>query len=161
MVLGFSKQLKFKGGRIWATRFKEKVLTCLSILYQQESGNYFTRKLHSIREDKKDRWKLGMKIHFVYGNRTKHRECWFLWHVFGIEYISIVHPPCCGMEIYVHDKPAPGDSDEITKLNSQDIERLALNDGFDSLEDFKEYFKDDFHGKLIHWTELKYGQKVS
>lgn len=36
------------------------------------------------------------------------------------------------------------------------IHTLALNDGFDSVEDFFEYFNEDFTGKIIHWTDLKY-----
>lgn len=34
--------------------------------------------------------------------------------------------------------------------------QLALNDGFDTIEDFFAYFNKDFTGKLIHWTDLKY-----
>lgn len=36
------------------------------------------------------------------------------------------------------------------------IERLAMNDGFDSLEDFFAHFNKDFTGVIIHWTNLKY-----
>lgn len=39
------------------------------ILYQP----YFTPKVHTIRKDSKDRWKVGSKIHFVINNRTKDR----------------------------------------------------------------------------------------
>lgn len=36
------------------------------------------------------------------------------------------------------------------------IEKIAINDGFDSVDDFFSWFKDDFTGKIIHWTNLKY-----
>ena len=34
--------------------------------------------------------------------------------------------------------------------------QLAINDGFESLKHFFEYFNEDFEGKIIHWTDLKY-----
>ena len=33
---------------------------------------------------------------------------------------------------------------------------LARNDGFDSIQAFFEWFKEDFEGKIIHWTDLRY-----
>ena len=36
------------------------------------------------------------------------------------------------------------------------METLAIADGFDSIEDFFKYFTNDFTGKIIHWTDLKY-----
>jgi hypothetical protein len=36
------------------------------------------------------------------------------------------------------------------------VKLLAKNDGFDSLEDFFAYFKEDYDGKIIHWTDLRY-----
>ena len=45
------------------------------------------------------------------------------------------------------------DGDE---LYEKEIEKLALNDGFDSIPHFFQWFNDDFKGKIIHWTELKY-----
>ena len=43
-----------------------------------------------------------------------------------------------------------------SRLNQIEIEQLAQNDGFDTIEDFFAYFNDDFKGKIIHWTNLKY-----
>lgn len=34
--------------------------------------------------------------------------------------------------------------------------QLAQNDGFDTIEDFFAYFNEDFYGKIIHWTDLRY-----
>ena len=42
------------------------------------------------------------------------------------------------------------------KLNIQEQQQLAWNDGFDNLLEFLMYFKEDFTGKIIHWTDLKY-----
>lgn len=34
--------------------------------------------------------------------------------------------------------------------------RLAFNDGFNSLEEFFEWFDKDYVGKIIHFTDFKY-----
>lgn len=41
-------------------------------------------------------------------------------------------------------------------LKEAEILQLAQNDGFDTVEEFFEYFNEDFTGKLIHWTDKKY-----
>lgn len=45
--------------------------------------------------------------------------------------------------------------------NDTQIEQLAINDGFESLNAFKTYFKQkmingSYSGFIIHWTRLKY-----
>ena len=42
------------------------------------------------------------------------------------------------------------------KLEPEETFRLMTNDGFDSPEDFFEWFDEDFEGKIIHWTHFKY-----
>jgi ribonuclease HIII len=46
--------------------------------------------------------------------------------------------------------------DDKKRLNDKEIETLAQNDGFNTIYDFFAYFNEDFTGKLIHWTDLKY-----
>lgn len=41
-------------------------------------------------------------------------------------------------------------------LGDEEIEKLISNDGFDSENEFWDYFKTPFIGKIIHWTELRY-----
>jgi hypothetical protein len=42
-------------------------------------------------------------------------------------------------------------------LKSNDVDRLALNDGFDNTEDFFKWFtKRPFFGEIRHYTDLKY-----
>ena len=45
--------------------------------------------------------------------------------------------------------------DNIVLTNKQ-IEQLAKNDGFDSVQDFFNWFNEDFNGRIIHWTDFKY-----
>lgn len=106
-------------------------------------------KIHTIRADKKDRWKVGNKIHFVINNRTKNRFQFApVIPVKSIQKIEIVYWMGCG------DYPAvviDGQS-----LKNSDVETLAKNDGFDSVEDFFSWFNSDFKGKIIHWTDYSY-----
>lgn len=113
-------------------------------------------KLHTIREDKSNRWKAGMDIHMVINNRTPNRfqfapviKC---KSVQTIE-IKYIHVPFLkgtylmkGVHVFI----------DSVKINNADMLKLAINDGFDSVEDFFAYFNKDFTGKIIHWTDLKY-----
>lgn len=152
MTLGFSQRLKI-GPVEKQSYFREKILAC----YAKANAHFFKPKLHTIREDKddvKERWRIGMLIHFVYGNRTKNRVCWHTGTCTFIEYIAIVYPPCCGFTVYIFNPI----TEFATKLTDLQIEQLAINDGFDSVEDFKHYFDKDFKGKIIHWTDIRYGR---
>ena len=106
----------------------------------------FIPKFHTIRADKKNRWKVGDKIHMVVFNRTKNRFQFApILEVKGIQHILIYNNT--GHEIVYVDNRA---------LRRSDKEILAKNDGFDSVEHFFQWFNEDFTGKIIHWTELKY-----
>lgn len=128
MILGFKK--KFPWGK--PTLFKEKIL----------SGT----KIHSVREDKKRRWKAGMLIHMAYGVRTKFYDCFCNKHrckstqEIKIEYL--------------------GDHADIQIdgefLSYGGMRTLSKNDGFDSAEDFLKWFNEDFEGVIIHWTDFRY-----
>lgn len=42
------------------------------------------------------------------------------------------------------------------RLKRSQIEELAMNDGFESVDQFFAWFNKDWKGKIIHWTDLKY-----
>lgn len=103
----------------------------------------FNQKIHTIRKDQKKRWKPGIKIHFYFWNRTKKSTC------FGIL-------PCTGVqEIYidVEDNEVYIPLEECRTI---DVDQLALNDGFDSTEEFWEFFTESGFYRIIHWTDSKY-----
>lgn len=109
-------------------------------------------KLHTIREDKTDRWKPGNDIHFVINDQTKNREQ-FLPPVKCISTQKI--------EIKYLKDMLSGNLFPIVMIDNFDIEDrilklLAINDGFTTVDEFFAYFNTDFTGKLIHWTPLKY-----
>lgn len=122
-------------------------------------------KIHTMREDPKKRWKAGNKIHPVINNRTK----------FRFQFAPVI--PCVSTQKVVikHNDPIQrgvrlnkthiwidgGHSECIWKdgeiVNcASTIEQLAINDGFDSVEDFFSWFNKDFTGKIIHWTNHRY-----
>ena len=118
-------------------------------VYECTNGNYHM-KHHTFREDVHDRWKVGMDIHFVINNRTpKYFQFAPIFKVVGIQKLRIQYTTPDGgrwalPQIYIDGQWLP------------DLETLVQNDGFDSVEDFCHFFKDDWSGKIIHWTDLKY-----
>lgn len=110
-------------------------------------------KIHTIREDKSNRWNPGTGIHFVINNRTKNRLQFApVLPVVSVQEIKIVYDPdFCEQyssepTVLVDGKP----------LNLDDMELLAKNDGFNDAYEFCHWFKEDFTGKIIHWTNFKY-----
>ena len=130
MILGFKKQ------------FEHKILSGV--------------KKHTIREDQKNRWLPGRKIHFATGVRSKK------YNQFAEGYCSKIEP----FEIkYIYDgnkttanvfvdNELLGQAIWIdSKLvnSSFSVDMLSANDGFIRTSDFFEWFNSDFNGKIIHW----------
>lgn len=167
MILPFSTQLNGK-----PTYFVEKIHKCFRLkeinmiagldpsLHYTKDYNFVAKdklpaKLHTIREDAKDRWKTGTMIDFFINCRQKDMfrfapripvvstQAIFMTY-WGNDVIQI---SVNGRELFGHERL-----------------ELAINDGFDTWEDFFDYFypiieksKDKcFSGKVIHWTDLRY-----
>ncbi len=136
----------FGGG---STDYEGHIEYNLGTTFDYDIANY-APKYHTIREDKPDRWKVGMKIHPVIGNRTKQRfqfapilEC---KSIQKIEIRKDSNRSIFPSSIYVDDR----------LLTHNQVHELAQNDGFDSTEDFFKWFDKPFLGKIIHWSDLKY-----
>ncbi|WP_300978909.1 hypothetical protein [Flavobacterium sp.] len=177
MILPFSTQLNGK-----PTYFVEKILRGLlnehshkglniaeSIYQSGEALNYqglddiFTiiehkvkPKLHTIRDDKNDRWKPGTKIDFFINCRQPNMFRFApVLPVVSTQKVEIKwigfnngFRPC----IWIDKKLIY----DVAGINKKQMLELAQNDGFDTIEDFFRYFDKDFNGKIIHWTDLKY-----
>lgn len=128
MVLGFTKTM-LKGNSRVPTYFEEKIKQGI--------------KKHTIRWDSKDRWKPGVKIHFATGVRTSRYNCFMEGECKGTQKIRIE-----GRDIWIDD----------VVLNWNEVDDLAMNDGFDCVDDFWAWFDQysPFTGKIIHWTSLIY-----
>lgn len=110
-------------------------------------------KKHTMREDKKNRWKPGNKIHMCTGPRFKKDRCFNNSHtVISTQKVRILR--CIsGPRIF------------IVKIDGRvltpgETGMLAKNDGFDMTSDFYRFFMPNGVNrkvlKLIHWTNLKY-----
>jgi hypothetical protein len=118
---------------------------CLPFIVSSE----YKPKLHTIREDKKGRWKSGKKIHFFINSRTKKMFRFApIIPVVSTQKIRIECPTeyLNDQRIFIDDK----------QLTTDEMQRLACNDGFDCLAQFQLWFNTDFEGIIIHWTNLKY-----
>jgi len=129
-------------------------------------------KLHSIRAG--SRWKAGQKIHMAYGVRTKNYEQ-FNKDIPELEFVKSVQSirlTWVYKNAYIETKlplrKITGPYGEFEyypviwidgrNINESEatIERLAINDGFDTVNDFFRWFNKDFTGQLIHWTNFRY-----
>ena len=132
MILGFKKQ------------FVDKIL----------NGT----KIHTIREDRNNRWKTGNKIHFATGIRTRNYNQFYQGTCKLVQDIEIIHTT--GYTQIFIDGNSYFDVfhhgfDNIYEY-TQLLKEFAINDGFDTVESFFEWFDQDFKGKLIHWTDFEY-----
>ncbi len=169
MTLGFKTHIDGKPtffiDKIWWS-FPEEIRTYENWEYKIHVAKKFTAtmsqkmtgfpKIHTIREDKHDRWKVGMNIHFVINNRTKDRFQFApVIPVTEIQTIKIDHQNDSEYPIIHIDSkrycPIENHFDYFVKLDE-----LSQNDGFDTIKQFLDYFKEDFEGKIIHWTDFKY-----
>ncbi len=116
-------------------------------------------KLHTMRDDKKNRWRPGMKIHHHIGRYKKYR-CFLINECISTQ-----------MVLVVFDVKKTKISLKITvdrrRLDKLEMITFIRNDGFVCQQDFIDWFfpvdkklnirlRTMWTGKLIHWTPLKY-----
>ena len=169
MILPFSTQLngnptyfveKIQAGLVQEQRFKE--LNILDFEPENFDFDYFLNcipKIHTIREDKNDRWKPGTKIDFFINCRQPSMFRFApVLPVVSVQEIEVKHHlnyVSLFIDKIVYEVEVCETSKKI-KSTDPVIEALVQNDGFDSADDFFSYFNKDFKGKIIHWTDLKY-----
>lgn len=123
--------------------------------------NFFVKdkchhKIHTIREDKTDRWKPGILIDFFINCRQKNM---FRFAprvpVVDTQEVFMTYAHSDLIQISIDGRELFGYSERL---------EFAQNDGFDTWEDFFNYFypqimaaeKKVYKPKLIHWTDFKY-----
>lgn len=184
MILGFKQHFPWHE----PTFFREKILLGagktviipeMNVVMDNKKPGYVSHvsqnpilkpKLHTMREDKHNRWKPGMSIQMVYRGPK-----YSIKHEFnkGIPELS----KCVStqkVEIYYSDMNGTKSvsihidnelfgvvnfTDEgkpYFGLDEKEMKQFMYNDGFDSPEDFFRWFNKDWTGKLIHFTDLKY-----
>lgn len=167
MILNFTTEVRKGKLKGFVTNFVEKI----------KSGS----KIHTIREDKKERWKAGNKIHFATGPYKKGRvfhegECTKTEKI-AVRWVKVDHiysnklkefqikpnTPAHERDILYIVTLVAKDGTETTiagtvaiegyYLRLCEIEELAINDGLESIDNFFAWFDKDFDGKIIHWVK--------
>lgn len=162
MILGFSTQIKGK-----PTYFVEKIQRALTdtdfystpeLVPYEFNFNLFKTckpKLHTIREDKTNRWKAGINIDFFINVRKKDMFRFApVLPVVSVQKVEITWLTSKNENPYWY-KDASVSIDKRF-ISTKECEELSKNDGFDTVEEFFEYFNEDFKGKIIHWTDKRY-----
>ena len=109
-------------------------------------------KIHTIREDTHDRWKVGMKIHMATGVRTKNYK---QFAEATVSEISTIEIKWYGSKEF-SNRAVQVKVNETNITNTFDtLDLLVKNDGFSNRQDFFAWFNEDFTGKLIYWENLK------
>lgn len=184
MTLSFSQ--KWKNGqpnffieKIWRGIYRP--LDCFVLIhyekgYKEKTGEDWeyskdavNPKIHTIREDKKGRWKVGDKIHFVVNNRSKKRFQFApVKAVKSVQRIEINSRfGDASLELIIDDKIfAQYHYNYDEPKNLKGLVEFIRNGGFDGKDDvelitnFKNFFIDNpndiFKGKIIHWTDCFY-----
>ena len=162
MILGFMQKFPWKE----PTNFREKILAGVkNPTWPVYRGNIKVfdphpnivivnnPKIHTIREDKHNRWKPGRKIEMVYRGPKYSILDHFnkgipeLEKCVSVQKIEMRIPKGCLLVNVAIDGRF---------LGLGEIELLSRNDGFDDINDFFEWFNKDFTGKIIHWTNHRY-----
>lgn len=119
-------------------------------------------KIHTIRDDVKNRWHPGKDIHFMQWIGKGYRSpCYHFAPVIpcvSVQQFDILYDKDGSISVYVDDnlfyyQTSFNESDRSCRLK---MEQLAINDGFASISYFFKFFNTDYSGKIIHWTDLKY-----
>ena len=131
-------------------------------------------KIHTIREDRHNRWKAGNTIHFATGVRTKNYNQFDIGLCYAVQPILLVnhgnHYYCkiqTGENEYIHNDCVEhhrGDYHVRFYRRSYPagesmLNDVCTNDGL-TWDEFKNWFipndGDKFEGKIIHWTDFRY-----
>lgn len=161
MILGF--KTKFPWGE--TTMFQQKIIQSATeptkIVFP--GHGLLVPKIHTIRESL--RMKPGIVMQMATGVRTKN------YYQFNkdIPELSLckstqginIYSPIGDMEGTVFVARGGGTVKEpkhydFRKLEKEQLQVFALNDGFTSVDQFWKYFNKDFTGQIIHWTDLRY-----
>lgn len=180
MILSFSTQLNEKPtyfiNKIWSGLIDQNIaknyVDFFNEVPEMQSVGYtaglsFPPKLHTIREDKTERWKPGVMIDF-FVNARKINMCRFAPRIPVISVQEIFMSRRGSMLEITIAKEGSYIGGEDFYVDAVTQGQLATNDGFTEYDDFRNYFLSVieangkatgnywFSGKIIHWTNLKY-----
>ena len=177
MILPFSTQIK-KNPTYFVERIHKGIREVLKtgVPYKTKDFSYqfymdCEPKLHTVREDLKERWRPGINIDFFINVRQKNmlrfapvlpvvstQKIEFIWkdNTENLACLGTSFDKTCTIMI---DNRFYGDAyyfNGSVISSSYTIPIFANNDGFDTPEELFAYFNKNFKGKIIHWTEKRY-----
>lgn len=117
-------------------------------------------KIHTFRLG--NRWRAGMKIHMVTGNRTPQRHQ-FNTHIPELHKCFLVQPAVV-LLLVTGIRIGIGTIERYDTLNPRETLLFAANDGFNSIEEMERWFfprgaksrDKSLEGQVIHWTDFRY-----
>lgn len=158
MTLGFS--LKFPDGT--PTLFFNKILYPYKKEIRELNPNMIP-KIHTFRMG--NRWRSGLKMHMVIGNRTKYR-CQFNQNIPELEFSKAIQPAMiwCGLAGDINIAIGEPDTPAQWLLTPSGINLFAANDGFNSVDELTRWFFPKgydptavpYVGQIIHFTDFQY-----
>lgn len=172
MILPFSTKMNGK-----PTYFVERIHKCFSLkevymiagldpsIHYPKDYNFIAKdklpaKLHTMREDEKDRWKAGNKIDYFINCRQKDMFRFApVLPVVSTQKVEIRWYELFDkkmVRVFIDNKSFACVKFDGIMIVTGEMLLFAKNDGFDTIEDFFAYFNEDFKGKIIHWTDLRY-----
>lgn len=101
------------------------------------------KKIHTLRMP--GRWKVGNKIHFATGVRSKNYNCFKEGTVISIQKV-LIDQSGKALKISVDGR----------LLTVKEMNRFIMQDGIDSLFVFHTFFGKGGEFDCIHWTEMRY-----
>ena len=128
------------------------------------------KKIHSIREDKHNRWKAGRLIHCATGVRTKNYNCFLQQYCISTQKIELqMDGKKKWLRVRIYNRDLPDRTGKSYKESlfyppfnkDRFLTMLAKNDGL-TVHQFFDWFLPNqkryvFIGKIIHWTDKTYG----
>jgi hypothetical protein len=120
-------------------------------------------KIHTLREDKTNRWQTGRKMHMYTGRYTatdrqfiKEAECVSVQYVEVNAKLKLIYIGRMEHVVIYRQRLDSTYFQRVRELTEAQALQFARNDGFDTLEDFWQWFTTTKTLKLIHWTDKRY-----
>jgi len=115
-------------------------------------------KVHTIRDDKHNRWKVGNKIHFWLGSprNTSGKTKPYQFGLGEVSRVEEIQMDFAILEDWSTDAVYIGD--DIILKSDDELNALAENDGFDDWEQMKLWFDNPdrrYSGKIIFWKNFE------
>lgn len=101
-------------------------------------------KIHTIREDKSSRWRIGNKIEFWMHNP---RNVNLHPYQFATSHLREKKP------ILIHPELNKVTLDNVLINTVKGLNSLAVNDGFENWDHMKTWFSQPFSGYLLVWSQ--------